>query len=125
MARVKRVNRLTNQVAPAVTLDRDRRRDRRGPVRRAAQVTLLSGLGKGETHKVISRDASTAGSAFFLKEQVPVGTKVQVVEMVDDRPHRTFEGEITRVRPISNGRFEMNVRYDLRTDKPEIVRALA
>ena len=125
MARIKRVSRLSNQVAPAVTLDRDRRRERRGPVRRQAQVSILSGLSKGEVHEVISRDASTAGSAFFLKEQVPVGTKVKVVEIVDERPHRTFEGEITRVRPISNGRYEMNVRYDVRLDKPEIVKALA
>jgi len=125
MARIKRVSRLTNQVAPAVTLDRDRRRERRGPVRRAAVVNVLSGLGKGEEHDVITRDASTAGSAFFLKEQLPVGTKVKVTEVVDDRPHRVFEGEVTRVRPISNGRYEMNVRYDVRLDKPEIVKALA
>lgn len=125
MARPKRVSRLTNQVAPAVTLDRDRRRERRGPVRRAAVVTELSGLGKGDEHNVITRDASTSGSSFYLKEQIPVGTKLKIVEIIDERPHRSFEGEVTRVRPITNGRYEMNCRYDVRLDKPEIVKALA
>ena len=125
MARTKRVSRLTNQVAPAVTLDRDRRRERRGPVRRAAKVALLSGPTAGEEFEVITRDASQAGSAFYLREAVPIGTKVRVTELVDERPHRTFEGEITRARPISNGRYEMNIRYLTRVDKPEILKALA
>ncbi len=125
MARTKRVSRLSNYVAPAVTLDRDRRRERRGPVRREAQVTVLSGLARDEQYNVVTRDASTAGSSFYLKSPLPIGTRVKVVELVDERPHRTFEGEVTRARPISNGRHEMNVRYDLRLDKPEIVKALA
>lgn len=125
MARMKRVSRLSNYVAPAVTLDRDRRRERRGPVRREAQVTVLGGLAGGETYTVVTRDASTAGSSFYLKVALPIGARVRVVELVDERPHRSFEGEVVRSRPISNGRHEMNVRYDLRLDKPEIVKALA
>ena len=125
MARMKRVSRLTNYVAPAVTLDRDRRRERRGPVRREAQVTILNGLASGETYDVITRDASTSGSSFYLRTVLPVGTRLKITEMVDERPHRTFEGEVTRTRPISNGRHEMSVRYDVRLDKPEIVKALA
>ncbi len=125
MPRTKRVSRLTNQVAPAVTLDRDRRRERRGPVRRAAKVSILSGHTAGEEFEVITRDASQAGSAFYLREAVSIGTKVRVTELVDERPHRTFDGEITRARPISNGRYEMNIRYLIRVDKPEILKALA
>lgn len=125
MARTKRVSRLSNYVAPAVTLDRDRRRERRGPVRREAQVHVLTGLAGGEQYEVIMRDASTAGSAFYLKNALPIGCKVKVVELVEERPHRVFEGEVTRVRPISNGRHEMSVRYEQRLDKPEIVKALA
>ena len=125
MPRTKRVSRLSNFVAPAVTLDRDRRRERRGPVRREATVEILAGLAAGDRFDVIVRDASMAGSCFYLRESLPVGTKVRVVELVDERPHRVFEGEITRARPISNGRYEMNVRYDVRVDKPEIVKALA
>ena len=125
MARTKRVSRLSNYIAPAVTLDRDRRRERRGPVRRQASVTVTAGLAAGDAYDVTVRDASMAGSCFYLKESLPVGTKVKVVELVDERPHRVFEGEITRSRPISNGRYEMNVRYDVRVDKPEIVKALA
>ena len=125
MARTKRVSRLTNTVAPAISLDRDRRRERRGPVRRNAKVTVLSGLMQGDTYDVMTRDASALGSAFYLREAVPIGTRVKVVEMLDERPHRTFEGEIHRVRPITNGRFEMNVRYEKRIDKPEILKALA
>lgn len=125
MARMKRVSRLSNYVAPAVTLDRDRRRERRGPVRREAHVTVLSGVARDEHYVVTTRDASTAGSSFYLKSPLPLGTRVKVVEMVDERPHRSFQGEVIRSRPISNGRHEMNVRYDLRLDKPEIVKALA
>ena len=125
MPRTKRVSRLSNYVAPAVTLDRDRRRERRGPVRREAEIHVLSGLAVREKHEVTMRDASTAGSAFYLKQALPVGAKVRVVELVDERQHRVFEGEVIRARPISNGRFEMNVRYDVRLDKPEIVKALA
>lgn len=125
MARTKRVSRLSNYVAPAVTLDRDRRRERRGPVRREAKVTVVSGLASGESYDVIMRDASTAGSSFYLKAALPIGARVRVTEVVDERPHRTFEGEVYRVRPISNGRHEMSVRYELRLDKPEIVKALA
>lgn len=125
MARMKRVSRLSNYVAPAVTLDRDRRRERRGPVRREALVTVLSGIARDEQYLVTTRDASTAGSSFYLKSPLPLGTRVKVVEMVDERPHRSFQGEVIRSRPISNGRHEMNVRYDLRLDKPEIVKALA
>ena len=124
MARIKRVSRLSNYVAPAVTLDRDRRRERRGPVRREAQVEVLGGMARGEQYTVVTRDASIAGSAFYLKSPLPIGTRVKVTELVDDRPHRSFEGEVTRVRPISNGRHEMSVRYELRLDKPEIVKAL-
>lgn len=125
MARQKRVSRLSNFVAPAVTLDRDRRRERRGPVRREAQIEILSGLGAGERHDVITRDASTAGSSFYLRSVLPVGTRLRVTELVDERPHRIFEGEVFRTRPISNGRQEMSVRYEARIDKPEIVKALA
>lgn len=125
MARTKRVSRLTNTVAPAISLDRDRRRERRGPVRRAAKIEVLSGLMAGDTHDVMTRDASAAGSAFYLREAIPIGTRVKVIELVDERPHRTFEGEINRARPISNGRYEMNVRYEVRLDKPEILKALA
>lgn len=125
MARMKRVSRLSNYIAPAVTLDRYRRRERRGPVRREAQVTVLTGIARNEQHTVVTRDASTAGSSFYLKTALPIGTRVRVVELVDEKPHRTFEGEVTRARPISNGRYEMNVRYELRLDKPEIVKALA
>ena len=124
MTSAKRVSRLTNQVAPAVTLDRDRRRERRGPVRRQARVIVTAGLMNGETYDVTIRDASSAGSAFYQREALPVGTKVRVVELVDGRPHRTFEGEITRARPISNGRHEMNVRYAERIDVPELVKQL-
>ena len=125
MARTKRVSRLSNYVAPAVTLDRDRRRERRGPVRRSAKVTVLSGLANGEQYEVITRDASTAGSSFFLRSPLPIGTRIRLVEIVDEKPHRSFEGEVVRSRPISNGRHEMNVKYDTRLDKPEIVKALA
>ena len=125
MARIKRVSRLSNYVAPAVTLDRDRRRERRGPVRREAQIEVISGMARGEQYTVVTRDASTVGSAFYLKAPLPIGTRVKITEVVEDRPHRSFEGEVTRVRPISNGRHEMSVRYDLRLDKPEIVKALA
>lgn len=124
MARMKRVSRLSNYVAPAVTLDRDRRRERRGPVRREAQVTVLSGIARDEQYTVTTRDASTAGSSFYLKSPLPIGTRVKIVELVEERPHRSFEGEVYRVRPISNGRHEMSVRYELRLDKPEIVKAL-
>ena len=86
---------------------------------------MLTGLGRNEQYTVVTRDASTAGSSFYLKMPLTIGTRVRVVEMVDERPHRTFEGEVTRTRPISNGRYEMNVRYELRLDKPEIVKALA
>src|SRR5690606_27374248 len=75
MARTKRVSRLSNYVAPAVTLDRDRRRERRGPVRREAQVTVLSGLARDEQYNVVTRDASTAGSSFYLKSPLPIGTR--------------------------------------------------
>ena len=125
MSQPKRVSRLTNSVAPAVTLDRDRRRERRGPVRRAAKIVITSGLMNGDAYDVMVRDASQLGSAFYLREALPVGTKLRVTELVDERPHRTFEGEITRARPISNGRHEMNVRYSARIDKPEILKALA
>ena len=124
MPQTKRVSRLTNSVAPAVSLDRDRRRERRGPVRRAARVTILSGLSAGETYEVMTRDASSAGSAFYLREPLPVGTRLKIVELVDERPHRTFEGDVTRARPITNGRYEMNVRYEVRTDKPELFKVL-
>ncbi len=125
MSQAKRVSRLTNSVAPAVTLDRDRRRERRGPVRRAAKVRVVAGLMTGDEFEVMVRDASQLGSAFYLREPLPVGTKLRVTELVDDRPHRTFDGEVTRARPISNGRHEMNVRYSERIDKPEILKALA
>ena len=124
MSRTKRVSRLSNYVAPAVTLERDRRRDRRGPVRRSAVVTCTGGLMDGERFDVTVRDCSNVGSAFYLREPLPVGTKLEVCELVDDRPHRRFSGEVTRVRPISNGRHEMTVRYDARVDKPEIVKTL-
>ncbi|MEM1012551.1 MAG: PilZ domain-containing protein [Planctomycetota bacterium] len=124
MSRVKRVSRLSNQVAPAVTLDRDRRRERRGPVRRSAKVEVTSGLFGGEQFDVVIRDASLAGSAFYLKESLPVGTKLRLTEIIDERPHRAFVGEVTRTRPISNGRHEMNVRYAERTDVPEVFKVL-
>ncbi len=120
----KRVNRLSNTVAPAVVLDRDSRRQRRGPVRRSARVKVQGGLFGGESFDVTIRDASTAGSAFYLREALPVGTKVRVIELVDGRQHRTFDGEVCRSRPISNGRHEMNVRYSERKDVAEVVKQL-
>jgi hypothetical protein len=91
----------------------------RGPLRGARRVSprpaavleVLGGGGDGQQFNVITRDSAEGGVAFMLKRELPIGQACTLTPANATARVAAKSVEVTRCRPISQGRYECAVRY--------------
>ncbi|MGN6725003.1 MAG: PilZ domain-containing protein [Tepidisphaeraceae bacterium] len=81
-----------------------------------AKLTIVDGMGAGETHDILTRDQSLSGISFLLRQSLRVGQQCRIE--FENQPGRRHAAEIVRTRPISGGRFEMALELRKKTTAP-------
>jgi hypothetical protein len=91
----------------------DRRRDYRRGTQTKAILTVLDGPSAESRHEVLTRDLSEGGVSFLLRESLAVGQSCRLDMQSNGRP--SYLCDVVRSRPLSNGKFEMAVKFRSRS----------
>lgn len=100
---------MLNSPAASVPPDRERRRDHRRPATVKATLTILDGASAGASHEVHTRDLSSSGVSFLLREGLAVGQTIKLT--VQNGRTQSYLAEVVRSRPLSSGKHEMAVQF--------------
>ena len=93
------------------TLLRDRRRENRKPMQTPAKLTIVDGSGAGNVHDVMTRDLSFSGVSFLLRDELSVGQNCRIDMNGNGNPKQSRLCEVIRARALSNGKYEMAVKF--------------
>ncbi|MFI5378255.1 MAG: PilZ domain-containing protein [Tepidisphaerales bacterium] len=91
---------------PALSFN-ERRRDRRQIVLTRATLNVVDGHNAGFAAEIQTRDVSSSGVCFLLREELHVGQLCHV--SIPGQSQRTCE--VIRSRQLSSGKFEMAVEF--------------
>lgn len=89
----------------------DRRRDNRRPMQSKATLRVLDGAMAGTTHEIMTRDVSSDGVSFLLREPLNVGQTCRIDLGGNGSPNQSWMCEVIRTRPLSGGKHEMAVKF--------------
>ncbi len=103
-----------DHVRPVVSLAPapDRRQNSRKPLQGKATLTVIDATGAATgTHDILTRDLSSSGVSFLLRESLAVGQMCRIEVLGAGNSSVKHSCEVIRSRPLSNGRYEMAVQF--------------
>jgi hypothetical protein len=88
----------------------EHRKDVRRVLHSRGMLTVLDGPQQGSSYEVLTRDMSSSGVSFHLRESLSVGLCCRL-DLAHPSGRYSYLCEVVRSRPISNGRHEMSLQY--------------